>query len=47
MNEIWIAVLIVTAIGLIAGVYSSNCIAPTLWTLWQGAVDRKKAAKNN
>ena len=34
-------------IGLIAGVYSSNCIAPTLWTLWQGAVDRKKAAKNN
>lgn len=34
-------------IGLLAGVYSSNCIAPTLWTLWQGAVDRKKAAKNN
>lgn len=34
-------------IGLIAGVYSSNCIAPTLWTLWQGTVDRKKAAKNN
>lgn len=33
-------------IGLLAGVYSSNCIAPTLWTMWQGAVDRKKAAKN-
>lgn len=30
-------------IGLLAGVYSSNCIAPTLWTIWQGAVDRKKA----
>lgn len=32
-------------IGLLAGVYSSNCIAPTLWTLWQGAIDRKHAAK--
>lgn len=32
-------------IGLLAGVYSSNCIAPTLWTVWQGAVDRKKAKK--
>ncbi len=32
-------------IGLLAGVYSSNCIAPTLWTVWQGAVDRKKAEK--
>lgn len=30
-------------IGLLAGIYSSNCIAPTLWTIWQGAVDRKKA----
>lgn len=30
-------------IGLLAGVYSSNCIAPTLWTLWQGAIDKKKA----
>lgn len=30
-------------IGLLAGVYSSNCIAPTLWTVWQGALDRKKA----
>lgn len=33
-------------IGLLAGVYSSNCIAPTLWTIWQGAVDRKKAENN-
>ncbi len=32
-------------IGLLAGVYSSNCIAPTLWVLWQGAIDRKKAKK--
>lgn len=32
-------------IGLLAGVYSSNCIAPTLWTMWQGAIDRKKAEK--
>ncbi len=34
-------------IGLLAGVYSSNCIAPTLWTVWQGAIDRRhaKAAK--
>ena len=30
-------------IGLLAGVYSSNCIAPTLWTVWQGALDKKKA----
>ena len=30
-------------VGLLAGVYSSNCIAPTLWTVWQGAIDRKKA----
>ncbi len=33
-------------IGLLAGVYSSNCIAPTLWTIWQGAIDKKKAAAN-
>lgn len=33
-------------IGLLAGVYSSNCIAPTLWTIWQGTVDRKKAQNN-
>lgn len=32
-------------VGLLAGVYSSNCIAPTLWTKWQGAIDRKKAKK--
>lgn len=32
-------------IGLLAGVYSSNCIAPTLWTVWQGAIDRKKVEK--
>ena len=32
-------------IGLLAGVYSSNCIAPTLWTVWQGAIDRRKEAK--
>ncbi len=30
-------------VGLLAGVYSSNCIAPTLWTLWQGALDKKHA----
>lgn len=30
-------------VGLLAGVYSSNCIAPTLWTVWQGAIDKKKA----
>ncbi len=29
-------------IGLLAGVYSSNCIAPTLWVTWQGAIDRRK-----
>ncbi len=33
-------------IGLLAGVYSSNCIAPTLWTIWQGAIDKKKVAAN-
>lgn len=31
-------------IGLLAGVYSSNCIAPTLWTVWQGAVDKKNSS---
>lgn len=30
-------------VGLLAGVYSSNCIAPTLWTVWQGALDKRKA----
>lgn len=33
-------------IGMIAGVYSSNCIAPTLWVLWQKHVE-KKEAKNS
>ena len=33
-------------IGMVAGVYSSNCIAPTLWVLWQKHVE-KKNAKNN
>ncbi len=32
-------------IGLLAGVYSSNCIAPTLWAAWQYAIDRKEAKK--
>ena len=30
-------------IGMIAGVYSSNCIAPTLWVLWQKHVEKKNA----
>lgn len=30
-------------IGMLAGVYSSNCIAPTLWVMWQNR--KKKAAK--
>ena len=29
-------------IGMIAGVYSSNCIAPTLWVLWQKHVEKKR-----
>ena len=32
-------------IGLLAGVYSSNCIAPTLWAVWQYAIDRRKEKK--
>ncbi len=28
-------------IGLLAGVYSSNCIAPTLWAVWQKAISAK------
>ncbi|MCD8106352.1 MAG: protein translocase subunit SecF [Oscillospiraceae bacterium] len=32
-------------VGLLSGVYSSNCIAPTLWTTWQGHIDRKNAEK--
>lgn len=30
-------------VGLLAGVYSSNCIAPTLWVMWQSKLDAKKA----
>ncbi len=30
-------------VGLLAGVYSSNCIAPNLWVLWQSKLDAKKA----
>ncbi|SDB02971.1 SecD/SecF fusion protein [Ruminococcaceae bacterium FB2012] len=29
-------------IGMIAGVYSSNCIAPTLWVLWQKHAEKKR-----
>ena len=29
-------------IGMLAGVYSSNCIAPTLWVMWQKHVAKKK-----
>jgi preprotein translocase subunit SecF len=35
-------------IGMIAGVYSSNCIAPTLWVMWEKHKAKKgkgKAAK--
>ena len=32
-------------IGMVAGVYSSNCIAPTLWVLWQKHVEKKNAKK--
>lgn len=32
-------------VGLLAGVYSSNCIAPSLWVLWQDKIDAKKAKK--
>ncbi|MBR6046280.1 MAG: protein translocase subunit SecF [Ruminococcus sp.] len=28
-------------VGMVAGVYSSNCIAPTLWVLWQKHVEKK------
>ncbi len=36
-------------IGMIAGVYSSNCIAPTLWVMWEKHKAKKgkgRAAKN-
>ena len=29
-------------VGMIAGVYSSNCIAPTLWVMWQNRKPKKK-----
>ena len=32
-------------IGMLAGVYSSNCIAPTLWVMWQKRTEKKKALK--
>ncbi|MGN0602021.1 MAG: protein translocase subunit SecF [Oscillospiraceae bacterium] len=32
-------------VGMLAGVYSSNCIAPTLWVMWQKHVEKKKALK--
>lgn len=32
-------------VGLLAGVYSSNCIAPSLWVLWQNKIDANKAKK--
>lgn len=31
-------------IGMIAGVYSSNCIAPTLWVMWQKHVEKRDKA---
>lgn len=30
-------------IGMISGVYSSNCIAPTLWVMWQNHKQKKSA----
>lgn len=32
-------------IGMIAGVYSSNCIAPTLWVMWQKHAEKKHGSK--
>lgn len=34
-------------VGLLAGVYSSNCIAPSLWVLWQDKIDANKAKKKD
>ena len=31
-------------IGMLAGVYSSNCISPTLWVMWQKHKEKQKAA---
>lgn len=33
-------------IGMVAGVYSSNCIAPTLWVLWQKHKEKKHPTDN-
>ncbi len=33
-------------VGMIAGVYSSNCIAPTLWVKWQKHKEAKTPQKN-
>ena len=32
-------------IGMLAGVYSSNCVAPTLWVMWQKRAEKKRAIK--
>ena len=32
-------------VGLLAGTYSSICIASELWVVWQNRADRKKKAK--
>lgn len=34
-------------IGMLAGVYSSNCIAPTLWVMWQQRKSKGKAGKKS
>lgn len=34
-------------IGMLAGVYSSNCIAPTLWVCWQNHKKKKRIAAKN
>ncbi|MBR6872779.1 MAG: protein translocase subunit SecF [Ruminococcus sp.] len=33
-------------VGMVAGVYSSNCIAPTLWVLWQKHVEKRHPENN-
>lgn len=32
-------------VGMISGVYSSNCIAPTLWVMWRKHKDAKQGSK--
>lgn len=32
-------------VGMVAGVYSSNCIAPTLWVMWQNRQAKKKPVR--